>query len=192
MNLAPSHSESSSYLSPQLGNFGVSDSLVKGINELNQGSQSQSAHSVIEQNIAPTLAELLANAAIAPPVTQYPALSPQDVIALNRYAESLKDEEKQKQAIEMATDKLTSSIRKNVINLSDSRKDEIFTDFEGAVQRRELWYLADTILNWAFGGRGYDYVGAVANLSDMSVRAPKIGEPGYEEWQEFKNRKRKK
>jgi hypothetical protein len=66
-------------------------------------------------------------------------------------------------AIREARLQVLSSIRSNVRDLSPERYDEIFNDFAGAVEKRDIGYLADTILNWALGGHGYEYTGEPVN-----------------------------
>jgi hypothetical protein len=96
-----------------------------------------------------------------------------------------------REVMEVAVIQVQSSIRDNVRNLPGSRHKEIFDDFAGAVKTEDIGYLADTIVNWAFGGHGYDYAGVVVNRVADAPRAPSRGEPGYKMWKKFKARSRK-
>jgi hypothetical protein len=79
---------------------------------------------------------------------------------------------------------IVASLRDNVRNLPPERYDEIFADFEGAVKSKDIGYLADTVVNWALGGHGYDYAGAVVNR-DKPVIGPEADETTKEIWNEF-------
>ena len=54
-------------------------------------------------------------------------------------------------------------IRGTIRNLPVSRRKEIFNDFKDAVDSQDIGYLADTIANWAAGGKGYSYAPVKVN-----------------------------
>jgi hypothetical protein len=56
-----------------------------------------------------------------------------------------------------------ASIRDRVRSFPESRHEEIFKDFEEAVQSRDIGILADVVANWAQGGHGYYYSGVRVN-----------------------------
>jgi hypothetical protein len=72
---------------------------------------------------------------------------------------------------EEAVFNVVASIRDNVRNLPPERYAEIFADFEGAVKSNDIGYLADTVVNWALGGHGYDYAGAPVNHLEPVITA---------------------
>jgi len=75
---------------------------------------------------------------------------------------SLLDQHVEK-AKEEARFEMRASIRDNVRNLPIERHAELFADFDEAVKRKDIGYMADTILNWATGGNGYKRAGMPVN-----------------------------
>jgi hypothetical protein len=67
------------------------------------------------------------------------------------------------QAREEASFEVIASIRDNVRNLPQARHAELFADFADAAGRKDIDYMADTVLNWATGGNGYEYAGLPVN-----------------------------
>ena len=66
---------------------------------------------------------------------------------------------------------MISSIRENVSSLPANRHEEIFADFAEAAKKRDINYLADTVLNWALGGHGYAHTGEPVNRLVPVIRA---------------------
>lgn len=78
-----------------------------------------------------------------------------------------------------------ASIRDAVRRLPADRITEIFDDFDSAVQSKNINFLADTIANWATGGRGYDRMNVRVNNTLDSAAVDRSDPEMASSWADF-------